>query len=202
MGTTFHTRTGWFARASAGASYLHIFRSTASTQVEGTEAFTGTSSVDAVLAEAELAVGGSFARDIGLGLVTRFGEASSASLSTEGESLDLRGGLTTRFLGLTALLYPSSEIGWFLGASAGFEHWSARIEEKALDEIGGNGIGVSLFFGRDFWLGRNLALGALVRLDGGAATGDTERQVNENQIRGTETDYSFKAALAVALTYY
>src|SRR5262249_40310600 len=94
MGTTFHTRTGWFARGNVGASYLHIFRSAASSQVPGTEAFTGSSSVDTVLTEAELSLGGSFARDIGFGFVARISDAGSASLSTKDESLDLRGGLS------------------------------------------------------------------------------------------------------------
>ncbi len=202
MGTTHHTRTGWFARLTLGASYLHIFRSATSTQVAGTEAFSGRSSVDTVLTEGELTLGGSLARDIGLGFVARLSNAPTASLSTHEETLDLRGGLTVSFLGVGALLYPSSELGWFVGASAGFEQWRASVEEKALDEIGGNGFGASLYFGRDFWLGSNLAIGGLLRVDGGAYTGNTEVEVNENQLRGSETDYSVKGALALSVVYY
>ncbi len=202
MGTTYRTRTGFFARASAGASYLHIFRSAESTQAAGTEAFTGSSSVDTVLTELELILGGSLSRDLGLGFIVRVGNATNAQLSTSGESIDLKGGLGVALLGLSGLVYLGPDSGWFLGASAGLESWTARLEEGALDEIGGNGVCVSLLGGRDFWLGGNWALGALARVDGGIATGNTERQVSQTQLQGSETDYSFKAALALALTYY
>ncbi len=205
MGTTYHTRTGWFARLNVGASYLHIFRSANSTQPEGTDAFTGSSSIDTVLRELELTLGGTLWRDIGLGLVARIGEAPTAELSTDDssiESLDLRGGLRMEFLGLGALLYLDPESGWFLGASAGFESWRASVEKGALQEIGGNGVGVSLFGGRDFWLGGNFALGALARFDAGAGTGSVERTVSQDQLQGSETDYWLKGALAATLTCY
>jgi hypothetical protein len=209
MGTTYHTRSGWFARLNVGASYLHIFRSANSSQAEGTEAFTGSSSVDTVLRELELTLGGTLWRDIGLGLVARIGEAPTAELSTDDESiesLDLRGGIDMEFLGLGTLIYLDPESGWFLGASLGFESWRARAEESALDEIGGNGVGLSLLGGYDFWLGGNLALGVLARFDAGVATGSTERQVSQDQLQdqlqGSETDYWLKGALAATLTYY
>jgi hypothetical protein len=205
MGTTYHTRTGWFARLNVGASYLHIFRSANSFQIEGTDAFTGSSSVDTVLRELELTLGGTLWRDIGLGLVVRIAEAPTAELSTDDESidsLDLRGGLRMDFVGLGTLIYLDPEAGWFVGAAAGFESWRARVEQSALDEIGGNGVGISLLGGHDFWLGGNLALGALARFDAGAGTGSAERTVSQDQLQGTETDYWLKGALAATLTYY
>jgi hypothetical protein len=205
MGTTYRTRTGWFARLNVGASYLHIFRSANSLQPEGTDAFTGSSSVDTVLRELELTLGGTLWRDIGLGLVARVGEAPTAELSTHDQSietLDLRGGLNVEFLGLGTVLYLQPESGWFIGASLGFESWRARVDKGGLDEIGGNGVGLSLLGGRDFWLGGKFALGALARFDASVGTGSTERQVSQDQLQGTETDYWLKGALAATLTYY
>src|SRR5690606_21655118 len=119
MGTTRYTRTGLHLRANLGLGYLHIFNS--SSAHLGDDAFSAEDAAVAALPlDLELWAGGALTRDLALNLVIRSGQASGGKLHATPDTLDLKGGLTTAFLGAGLLYHLDPARGWLVGLAAGF----------------------------------------------------------------------------------
>lgn len=201
MGTTRYTRTGLHLRANLGLGYLHIFNS--SSAHLGDDAFSAEDAAVAALPlDLELWAGGALTRDLALNLVIRSGQASGGKLHATPDTLDLKGGLTTAFLGAGLLYHLDPARGWLVGLAAGFERWQARLVRGAAPQVGGSGVAASLYGGHDWWLTPDTAFGLLARLNLGFATGDGRAEVGQLQLENSDLDFYLQGGLAVSLSYF
>lgn len=202
MGSTLYTRTGFHARLHLGASYLHIFNSSATNLGDQPDFNVENASVTAGPVDFELWLGGALRRDLALNFVLRAGQASSGTLHSDLRDLTLEGGLRTAFLGAGLLYYLDPARGWWLGLAAGFERWQASFVRGAAPQVGGSGVAVSLYGAHDWWLGDSTAFGGFVRLNLGFATGNGQAEVGELQLENSDIDFYVQAGVGASLSYF
>lgn len=194
----YHEHDGFYLRISGGAGSLAVNRSTERAGAQGSLAYGGdSSSVGGASIFAELSIGGTPYRRVVIAGTLLGNNLPTAGLElASGSRLDLGTPLWFAFLGPTVDVFPAPSRGFHFGAGGGWAVATAGItQDRVFDTIGGGGVGLTLSFGYDAWVGDDWSMGAIARGVVGWIRG--EEQSNTGFARERDTVSAFSLAATV-----
>jgi hypothetical protein len=162
----YHEHDGFYLRMSGGAASLFVDRSTERDGAQGSLAYSGdSSSVGGASIFAELSIGGTaFQHVVVAGTLLGTNLPAAGLELASGSRLNLGTPLWFAFIGPTLDVFPSHTGGLHFGAGAGWAVATAGVQQDRLfDTIGGGGIGATVSFGYDAWVGDDWSVGVVAR---------------------------------------